>query len=89
VLNKKKKKTPITKEKLSKLFLGKILLFYLFYLIYLHFKCYPLTWFHSLLETPYPMPPPPASMRVFLHPPTQSRLSNLKFPYSGASIEPS
>ena len=30
-----------------------------------------------LLETPYPILPPPASMRVFLHPPTHSHLPAL------------
>jgi len=28
----------------------------------------------SPLETPYPIPPPPAFMRVFLHPPVVSTL---------------
>jgi hypothetical protein len=40
------------------------------YFLYLHFKCYPLSQFPSLPETPYPILPTPASMRVFLHPPT-------------------
>ena len=30
----------------------------------------------------------PASMRVFLHPPTHSCLPTLKFPYTGASSLP-
>jgi hypothetical protein len=34
----------------------------------------------SLLEIPYPIPPPPASMRVFLHPPTHSCLPFLDSP---------
>jgi hypothetical protein len=34
----------------------------------------------SLLETPYPILIPPASMRVLLHPPTHSRLPILAFP---------
>jgi hypothetical protein len=48
------------------------------YFLYLHFKCYPLSWFPPL---PTLSPPPtPASMRVFLHPPTHSHLPALKFP---------
>ena len=34
--------------------------------------------------TPYSIPPPPASIRVFLHPPTHSCLPALAFPYTGA-----
>ena len=34
-------------------------------------------------ETPYPVPSPPASMRVFPHPPTHSHLPALAFPYTG------
>ena len=37
------------------------------------FSCFP----PSLLETPYYILPPPASMRVFLHPPTHSHLPAL------------
>jgi hypothetical protein len=40
--------------------------------LYLHFKCHPLSWFPFLLETPYHIVPSPASLRVFLHPPTSS-----------------
>jgi hypothetical protein len=39
------------------------------YFLYVHFKCYLLSHPHPL-ETPYPIPSPPASMRVFPHPPT-------------------
>ena len=38
-----------------------------------------------LLETPYPIPPPPASMRVFFHPSTHSHLSTLDSPTLGES----
>ena len=37
------------------------------------FSCFP----PSLPETPYHILPPPASMRVFLHPPTHSHLPAL------------
>jgi hypothetical protein len=44
------------------------LFFLIEYFLYLHFKCYPLSW--SLTpEIPYPIPSPPASLRVF-PPPT-------------------
>ena len=36
-------------------------------------------------ETPYPILPPPTSMRVFAYPPTQACLSTLAFSYTGAS----
>ena len=35
-------------------------------------------------ETPYPILPLPASMKVFPHPPTHSHLPTLAFPYIGA-----
>jgi hypothetical protein len=35
-------------------------------------------------ENPYPTPPPSASMRMYPYPSTYSRLSALKFPYTGA-----
>ena len=35
------------------------------------------------LETPYPTLPPPASMRVFLYPPTHSHLPTLDSPTLG------
>jgi hypothetical protein len=35
-------------------------------------------------EIPYPIPPPPASMRVLSNPPTHSHLPALAFPYTGA-----
>ena len=38
---------------------------------------------HPLRETPYPILPPPASMRVFLHPPTHSHLPTLNSPTLG------
>jgi hypothetical protein len=36
-------------------------------------------------KAPYPIPPPPASMRVYLHPPTHSQTPALSFPYTGAA----
>ena len=39
----------------------------------------------SLPEIPYAIPLPPASMRVFLHPPTYTCLPTLALPYTGAS----
>jgi hypothetical protein len=47
------------------------------YFLYLHFKCYPLSQFPPSPETPYPILTPPASMRVFQHPPTNSYLPTL------------
>ena len=38
----------------------------------------------SLLGTPYPIVPPPASMRVLAYPPTHYFLPALAFPYTGA-----
>ena len=35
-------------------------------------------------ETTYPMPPPPASMRMFHHQPTYSHLTSLAFLNSGS-----
>jgi hypothetical protein len=55
--------------------------------VYLHFKCYPLSWLY-IWKPPYPIPHP-ASMRELPHPPTHSHLPALAFPYTGASIEPS
>jgi hypothetical protein len=49
------------------------------YFIYLHFKCYPFSRFP--LENPYTITTPPDSIRVFHHPPTQSCLLALEFPY--------
>ena len=37
-----------------------------------------------LVESPYPIPPLPTSMRVFLYSPTHSCLPDLAFPYTGA-----
>ena len=39
----------------------------------------------STLQIPCPITPPPASMRVLPHPPTHSLLTDLAFPYTGAS----
>jgi hypothetical protein len=36
-----------------------------------------------LPETPYPILPPRASIRVFLHPPTHSHIHGLSFPHWG------
>jgi hypothetical protein len=54
--------------------------FFLGYFLYLHFECYPLSWFPSFLETPYHILSPSASMRVFLHPPTHCYLPTLDSP---------
>lgn len=55
--------------------LGSISGEYIFFLINFNFfKCYPFARLPFLLETPYPIPPPPASMRVFLYPPIHSHL---------------
>jgi hypothetical protein len=53
------------------------------YFLYLHFKYPPFP--ISPLEALYPIPPPPASMRVLPYPPTHSFLPTLAFPYIGAS----
>ena len=54
--------------------------------IYLHFKCYSLSWFnYKNLHLP---PPPPASMRVLPHPPTHSHLTILAFTYTGTRVSP-
>jgi hypothetical protein len=50
------------------------------YFLYLHFKCYPLS--RSPLQNP--LPSPPASVRVLLHPSSHSCLPALAFPYTGA-----
>jgi hypothetical protein len=36
------------------------------------------------LQTPYPIPPSPATMRVLSHSPTHSSLSALALPYAGS-----
>ena len=67
----------------TKLFCLKLLAFFfsfIGYFLYWHFKCYPLL----PLETPYPISPPPASMRVLPHLPTHSCLPALALPYTGA-----
>ena len=72
--------------------LGILPLFFLFdifigYFLYLHFNCYPFSQFCPLpSETSYPILPPPASMRVFLHPPTHSYLPALNCPTLGHAI---
>ena len=43
-----------------------------------------LSLFLILPETPYPIFPPPVSMRVCPHPPTYSHLPTLTFSYTGA-----
>jgi hypothetical protein len=58
-------------------------LFLIGYFLYLHFKCYPLSWFPSLAETRYDILPPPASMRVVLYPPTNSHLPTVDSPTLG------
>jgi hypothetical protein len=45
---------------------------FFWYFIYLHFKCYPLSWFP--LQNPPSHPPPSVSMRVIPHPSTHSYL---------------
>ena len=42
------------------------------------------TFLVSLLQTSYPIPPYPASIRVLPHPPTHSHLTALAFLYTGA-----
>jgi hypothetical protein len=58
-------------------------IFLIGYFLYLHFKCYPLSQFPP--GNPYPILPPPASMRMFPYPYTHSCLPTLTFPYTGAS----
>ena len=41
----------------------------------------------SPLQISYPIPPPPVSMRVLPHPPTQFCLNTLAFPYPGSPSE--
>jgi hypothetical protein len=47
-------------------------LFLIGYFLYLHFKCYPLSWFPPRQKKSYPILPPPASMRLlsWFPPPT-------------------
>lgn len=52
------------------------------YFVYLHFKCYPYSWFP--LQTSQFHTLPPAS-RMVLNSPTPSCPTNLAFPYAGAS----
>jgi hypothetical protein len=47
------------------------------YFLYLHFKCYPLSWF------PLQKPPIPSLLLLFTNPPTPFPV--LAFPYTGAS----
>ena len=58
-------------------------LFFIWYFLYLHFKCYPLFQFPSLMETPYYILLPRAYMRVFFHRPTHSHLPTLDSPILG------
>jgi hypothetical protein len=56
--------------------------FFIRYFLYLHFKCYPLSWFPlrnppSPFPTPTPTPPHP-------HLPTYPLMLALALPYSGA-----
>ena len=51
-------------------------IFFFGYFIYLHFQCYPLSWF-SLHNPPIPFPLHSASMRMLLHPSTHSCLTSL------------
>lgn len=44
------------------------------YYLYLDFKCCPFSYFPTLPETPYPIPFPPPSVRVFLYQCTHSHL---------------
>ena len=53
------------------------------YFLYLHFKFFPLSQFTPLPENLYPILPSNASMRVFLHQPTHSHLSDLDSPTLG------
>jgi hypothetical protein len=54
------------------------------YFLYLHFKCYPLSWF-PLWKFPIPFPLPLLLWGWSLHQSTQSRFPILAFPYTGAS----
>ena len=55
------------------LFVFVLFFYFIGYFLYLHFKCYSLSWSPPLLlETPHPILLSPASMRVFLHPPPTS-----------------
>jgi hypothetical protein len=38
---------------------NKVLFFLIRYFLYLHFKCYPLSWSPSEILLPLPLPPPP------------------------------
>jgi len=55
-------------------------------IFYLHFKCYPLSWF-PIHKSPLSSPPPPSSVKVFPHSSTPySLLSTLTFPYTGGGV---
>jgi hypothetical protein len=56
--------------------------FFIGYFLYLHFKCYSISWFPPSWKPHIPSPPP-ASMRVFLHSPTHSHLPTLNLPTLG------
>jgi hypothetical protein len=53
--------------------------FFIGYFLYLHFKCYSISWF-SLQNTPFPYPLPPP----LAHHPTHSSFLALAFPNIGA-----
>jgi hypothetical protein len=66
-----------------------IVLNFIGYFIYLHFRCYPpsqFPFYKPLIPCPNPPPTlPPASMRVLPHPPTYSCLTAIAFPYTRES----
>jgi hypothetical protein len=81
-----KKKVPSMQEEAKAGRLSEFLFFYQIFLLDIFFiyisNATPFPGFPPLREIPYPILPPPASMRALFHPPTHPR-----FPYSGASIE--
>jgi hypothetical protein len=65
---------------------------FLFFFFNFFYWLFSLFTFHMLspfqvspLESPYPISPPPASMRVLPYPPTHSSLPTVALPYTGAS----
>jgi hypothetical protein len=63
-----------------------LFIYYLFvtgYFIYLHFKCYPLSWF-PLLKCPIPSHPPSPCFYEGAPPTTNSNFPVLAFSYTGA-----
>jgi hypothetical protein len=69
-------------------FSPKILECFIGYFLYLHFKCYPLSWFPSSIN---PLSHPPSTGFFEGVPPHTHPLPPPcpQFPYTGASIEPS